>query len=252
MNLTKTSCISLMIGLLTALTSATQAYGSSLSETSISHYKRANAHVKRGNHRQAVAEYKQAYRLAPESTVGKYSLRALAYYGLSANEVGVSKQASSFQKQAEKLKLKSLEDAKNRINSRANSINYELKKIEDDERASIENIRNNPSYMTQVVGHNVGFNPYHRRYYRSGFGTLVRTVDPVATQARIDAVKAQAKERKARITDFSNKKNNQLIATHNKRSQMLDEMAENMHSQMFGKGVKLNPNGSNLYVRTYQ
>lgn len=248
MKFLKTAGIALLAGLVTTLTAVSGANASTITETSRLHYTRANALVKSGNHREAVHHYKQAYRLNPSGRVGQYSKIALAHYGVSPVQETNPVTTNTILTQAREWKKRSAQTTRARIDSRSRNIEGKIRDIESNERATIQNIRNNPSYKTVFVPHYNGFYPYGFR----NTGSFVRVVDQAATQARIDSVREQVAARKKRIREVTLAKENQLKDDHFKHSEMILETASNLQSQMVGRGTKLDPQRSNLYIRSYR
>ncbi len=233
----------LLLGLLSFITNNTEAVAASLTENADAHYRRAHYHAKSGNHNKAIEEYSTAYRLSPNSLVGRYSYQALTSYGVVVDNNKIQKQAREFRKRQGEF-------ARKEIVSRNRFTADRLRTIENEKNADIRDVINNPSYKTAL-------NPYFGNgYYPNNFNRhnsgLIRVPDPVATQARIDLVKAEAENKKQRLIEVANQKSDQLLDSATRKAEMIDETAMNLASQMTGKGVKLQSRGTNLYVRSYR
>ncbi|HMP51577.1 MAG TPA: hypothetical protein PKD05_08475 [Candidatus Melainabacteria bacterium] len=74
----------------------------------------------------------------------------------------------------------------------------------------------------------------------------------MATQARIDQVKARAEAKKQRELELAKAKADELERAAAHKSSLVEESARNLESQMSGRGVTLQAHGTNLYVRSYR
>lgn len=237
----KRNYLYVLFGLLTLLSTG-RVEAASLVENARAHYRLAHHLAKNGEHERAIEEYSTAYRLSPDSLVGRYSHQALTSYGVVADQ-------SKIRKQVEEMRARQGNFAKKEILSRNRFTSNKLKNIENQKNQDIRDVFNNPSYKT-------AFNPYfpNNPYVRVGrlHNPFVKVPDPVATQARIDLVKADAESRKQQLIEVANQKSNQLLDTASRKAALIEESAENLSSQMTGKGTRLKARGTNLYVRSYR
>lgn len=242
----------LLFGLVSTMTLANSAWAASLQENARGHYDLANYLSRTGQHSKAIEEYTAAYRLSPDSLVGRYSLQALSGYRVPTS-TKTSSLSQTLIRQSNEIKQRSSIDAEKTIKSRARFTEAKFRQIEANKNADIEDVIANPSYQTAL-------NPYYNNGYgypgyRHGYlpiGQGIKTVDPVATQARIDTVKNNAELEKRRLAQVASAKEEQLRETADQKARIVEEAAHNLHTQMTGRGVKLDPGNSNLYVRSYK
>lgn len=246
----KAAYLSLIIGVVAvATTGSATAATATTSMTALEHYQLANALVKAGKAEQAIPEYKSAFLLSPRSQVGAFSLQALSAFGqLQPTAAAVGSESSStneIARQSQEMKALAKRQADNSIRDTKRGAQNQINNIEVERTTAVNNVLANPSIQSTVVP---VFNPFRRN--RFGFG-VVNTVDPVATQARIDQVNNVAALQRDRVQAQAADKAERLKEAQEERSRLIDESADNLQSQTVGKGVKLNAGRSNLFVRTY-
>lgn len=240
-----------LFGLFTTIGLTNSAWAASLSENARGHYELAHYLSKSGQHSKAIEEYLAAYRLSPDSMVGRYSLQALSGYGVST-KTRTGSLSSTLLRQSAELKQRSSIDAEKTIKSRARFTEAKYRQIEANKNADIQDVIANPSYQTALNPYQTGYGypGYNQGFIRNGIG--YKTIDPVATQARIETVKNNAELEKRRLAQVSSEKEEELRATANEKARIIEEAAHNLHTQISGRGVKLDPSASNLYVRSYK
>ena len=240
-----------IISLVSSATSPTGALAAFLTESARSHYDQAHNLARAGDHNKAIDQYLAAYKLDPDSLVGRYSYSALRSYGLSEKLLAGPRTASTVYRQTEELKARTGANARDQISSRAQFDSARLRKIEQEKADDIDQVIANPTLKTV-------YNPYYsngfgyNRYRYPNTGGFIRTVDPVATQARIDQVKARAEAKKQRELELAKAKADELERVADHKSSLVEESARNLESQMSGRGVTLQAHGTNLYVRSYR
>jgi len=242
----RATVIAALMALVFGTSTAQGAIALSSSEDALSHYLLANALVKEGKHQEAIEEYRTAYRLFPESRVGEQSLIALNAYGVDLESP--SQTESTIRRQSQEFKAETDRSTEAEINHTVRYADAKLANIEAAKNTAVVNVLNNPSLQSTFV-------PYG--YYRNRFGyyyapgAVVTSIDPIATQARVDAVRATAEQAKVDVKTQAASHIEQARAFSQERSRIIDETANNLESQMSGRGVKLKVQGTNLYVRSY-
>lgn len=271
----KAACLSLILGVtgIVATTGSAHAATATTTNSARAHYELANALVKAGKEEQAIAEYKTAFRLSPDSQIGAFSLRALNAFGqlqpvagavgpespkgkeiarLLQGRVGAvgpeSPKTNEIARQALELKAQAKRQAADNIKTTNRGAQNQINNIEVEKTAAVNDVLANPSIQSTVVP---VFNPFGFRRNRFGFG-IVNSVDPVATQARIDQVKNIAELRKNQVKAQAADRNERLVEAQEERARLIDESADNLQTQTIGKGVQLDASQSNLFVRTYR
>lgn len=259
-NKSKAIYLSLILGVtgVLATTGSANAATATTSNSALAHYELANALVKAGKAEQAIDEYKIAFRLSPNSQVGAFSLQALNAFGqlsqvasnqqLNANPQIAVNPRNDINRQSQELKAQAKRQAELNIRDTNRGAQNQISNIEVEKAAAVNNVLANPSIQSTVVP---VFNPFGFRRNRFGFG-IVNTVDPVATQARINQVNNLAELQKDRVKAQAADRNERLLEAQQERSRLIDESADNLQSQTVGKGVKLDAGNSNLFVRTYK
>ncbi len=247
---TAAKSISLTLGIIFSLSCATSAQAATLVENARAHYEAGNALVRVGKHQQAIEEYRAAYRLNPKSQIGRYSLQALATYGIGTDTTPAP-DTSAIKRQSQELKAQALENTEQNIKSSERGANSKIQNIEASRNASVNDVLANPSLQTTVLP-----SPYYRYDWRTGRyynpRSIVTNVDPAATQARVDQVNANADQQKQKIKAYYDEKAAEMRKSAAERAKIIDESASNLESQTRGSGVKIDASTSNLYVRQYK
>jgi hypothetical protein len=247
--------VSTMIGVLAGLISGSAAFGATLTEEATAHLQLANAYVHAGRHNDAIEEYKSAYNLNPTGKIGEYSLRALTAYKVTPNVATRAQANDQIHRQSEEFKANLELRLKDDIKVSERSANNRIHAIEEEKNAAVENVIANPSIRTTVVSPLYGgyhATPFGYRYYGAP-ATVISSVDPVLTQARINLVNHRADLAKEKIASDNAEREEELKARSLTHEKLIDESARNLESQMTDNGsVHLNPNGTNLYVRSYR
>jgi tetratricopeptide (TPR) repeat protein len=225
------------------------------------HYHLANALVKAGMHEQAMQEYQLSYRLDPYSSVAGYCRMALKAYGALEPDAGqghvrlpaltgcqngfngdalVTRAKTTIRRQAEfeKSKHRSTGEALAALAFR--HAETDLQKIRQDMNEQLQRALE-PPVMTLPTGR--------------GVISLPMPFNPEIAKARADAIRREAQEQERKVRQFADTRANQYRRWSKEREYALDEVVANLESQLdepVGRsGVKLQPVGTDLYVRYY-
>ncbi len=245
--------IYLALAVIAALAVPGKAAASAVTEEALAHLQLANRLVHSGKHEQAIAEYQAAYGLSPNGQIGLYSRKALAAYGVNPDAAANSQASSEIQRQSNEAKLQAFQHTNDQIKNTERTAKSQIDRIESEKTAAVNDVIANPSIQYSVVptyGYGLYRTPFGFRRYAPA--AVVSTIDPVATQARIDGVNNRAQQLEKTVKEDAADKAERLKESAQERARLIDESASNLQTQMSGKGVKLNPTGTNLYIRSYR
>ncbi|HEY9869248.1 MAG TPA: tetratricopeptide repeat protein [Candidatus Obscuribacterales bacterium] len=225
------------------------------------HYHLANALVKAGMHEQAMQEYQLSYRLDPYSSVAGYCRMALKAYGVPepeasqgharlpvpagwrngpAGDAFVIRAKTTIRRQAEfeKSKHRSTGEALAALAFR--HAETDLQKIRQEMNEQLQRALE-PPVMTLPTGR--------------GVISIQMPFNPEIAKARADAIRREAQEQERQVRQFADMRASQYRRWSKEREYALEEVVANLESQLdepVGRsGVKLQPIGTDLYVRYY-
>lgn len=225
------------------------------------HYHLANALVKAGMHEQAMQEYQLSYRLDPYSSVAGYCRLALKAYGVPEPDpsqghvrmpipVGwqngpggqalVVRAKTTIRRQAEFEKAKHRSEGEALAALAFRHAETDLQKIRQEMNEQLQRALE-PPVMTLPTGR--------------GVISIQMPFHPEVAKARADAIRREAQEQERKVRQFADIRANRYRRWSKEREYALDEVVANLESQLdepVGRsGVKLQPVGTDLYVRYY-
>jgi hypothetical protein len=238
-----------------ALVNLSQACGENPRDVT-AHYYLANTLVQQGMHDQAIAEYATCYRLDPRSPVAQFCLQALEKYrtskkhrtpsalpearatGSGITEVGKFTPAHTLirrQAQIEKTKHQGIGDSMAR--NMANQADFEARRLRREAEEEIERVLAPPVYFP------IGRPPVNALGYT-----------PEEARAKADEIRRNVEDSAQAAKLIAAGRAQQYRNWSNERQHALDEVVENLEKQLSAppsSGVKLQPVGTDLYVRFY-
>lgn len=239
-------------------------------------YYLANALVKLGQHTPAVKHYDRCYRLSPWSDIGYYSLQALIAYRRYNPEVYrrlSDSQAAAYESTHETLSR--LRNTTAGILQSAQTGQYDpnLSQTKDliTKQAGFEKHRSDNEAkrgVDSVLAHGVlsaaaikQLAEDHAEYVESHppISGYTRTGQPIydhgAAAAEAKRIRQEGQSKAELAQQHAKQRAERLTAWASNRSNVLDEVVSNLHGQLEApagpSGVKLNPVGTDLYVRFY-
>jgi tetratricopeptide (TPR) repeat protein len=217
----------------------------------MAHYYLANTLVQQKMHDQAIAEYSTCYRLDPHSSVAEFCKQALQKYRLlkkhntptlvaSANSPGVpdiSRAQSLIRRQAEIEKAKHHNIGESLARSNFSLADVEARRAQIQAQEEIDRVLAPPIFFPigRPPVNAAGFTPEQGRARAE---EIRRNAEETAQLAKL-----RAAGRAQQYRDWSSQ-----------RKHALDEVVSNLEKQLASpgsSGVKLQPVGTDLYVRFY-
>jgi len=227
----------------------------------IVHYHLGNALVKAGLHDQAIQEYELSYRLDPYSGVAQYCRQALHAYGRPSPDLAqshipvgdysaqayapsagqdVMRAKTTIRRQAEFEKSKHHADGEAMAGLAMRHAESDVVKIKEQMREDMQRAME-PQYMTLPTGR--------------GTMTIQLPFDADMARARAEEARQRALDAERSVRKAAEARANQQRAYSKEREIALDEVVSNLESQLEEpeghSGVKLQPVGTDLYVRYY-
>lgn len=225
------------------------------------HYHLGNALVKSGLHDQAIQEYELSYRLDPYSSVAQYCRMALHAYGrpspdLAQAHVGPADGSPPFYEGSadqDVMRAKTVirrqaafEKSKQRASGEALA-SLAMRHAESDVLRIKEEMKEEmarafePPVLTMPTGR--------------GVMTIPLPFNPDLARARAEEARQRAQDAERSVRKLAEMRAEQQRAYSKERECALDEVVSNLESQLEEpaghSGVKLQPIGTDLYVRYY-
>lgn len=207
-------------------------------------YYLANCLVHLDKHDRAVEEYRAAYLLDPYSSTAEYSARALKGYhkplpplpGVGADDSQVGKTKTLIRKQSRDQKDKHTIIASNSESLIRAKVDEQIKQIDEQARYEIQKLHDPLIFM-----------PAPRANPLLALPDLLKEKE--------DQIKLNAKQEKERLLRDAEERSKPFQSWRKDRGAVIDEIAQNLEHQLEQpvgpSGVKLQPNGTDLYVRYY-
>lgn len=225
----------------------------------LARYYLACALVKSKEHRRAVEEYRVAYLLDPASATGEYCRKALLAYKAAIPDQKESERVrAELARQAAATPANKSSDVATSVNAIRRETDFRKNKHKVDEQQREKIVRGLADAELKRIDQQMAEQIAHLSdpivFGIDGARANPLLIYPELMKEREDQIRKAAQEEKERILRALEEKADRYKGIQKHRDSALDEVAENLESQMVEPargGVRLQPVGTGLYVRNY-